>query len=364
MSHSWGKKISGQCIDNQSANFVPFKEFCVHLISTTFATPGSQSSTYYCGTNGFTTDPGTEFFPNFVLPSSNVYQQPVYGTTTDTVALTSQNIPVFFNDSQLTPWKQRDVYQPNTQMIYAEGPALQDCHAAFMLRRRLAPFNDNYQNRYAYDFVEAPSDYGGIYDWLSFTHPATYVFANKNVSEPFSGTKYYEQTGSTPPYNSTYAQNFIPFCETMPVYKQDGFLLGEYVGYSFIFIFNQNAVTIPINPYVPDRPYAITPPAAPVTTTRQFFSMEVLWYMVGKPITGQVLQSPLLNRKRFWAYNNCNQIGTCGAGVINMANPYFYIDWTGGITSQWNFDVVFQLLGGGNTTLKFALDNLHAYVTP
>lgn len=63
-------------------------------------------------------------------------------------------------------------------------------------------------------------------------------------------------------------------------------------------------------------------------------------------------ESPLIGKKRFWMYSNAGV-----SGGTNWHDPYFTIIF-GSQRSDWNFNVIFNYMGGGTETIPFNLSNM------
>jgi hypothetical protein len=295
---------------------------------------------------------GTQLLPPPKIPS-NTNRCPVYGKTSDTIT-----VPGYFSATDLDPWESRkliagaDVYNR-----YVAGPAIEEGHMVTEVRRRLRgtvpPHNDSYLNRYSYYFTDSDTTINGEADWLRFLHPAGYFWTNKGLNNPFSAPSYYEQTGQYPTTTDVYCQNFIPFCDPMNVKDSGGTVQGQYIGYTFIFMFGYGYFKVPVAPNLAED-YYIDPQTTPATLVNpgnQFYSLDCHLYMVGNGVV-----SPKLQSIRYWFYNKF------GAGY-DPCSQYFYMI-NGDADSNWKFDVNFNLVGGGTQTIKFGLSDLQVYITP
>ncbi len=337
---------------------MPFKEFCVHTISSSPAL--GQPSNPEAGTFGcmpYLTNNGTQFLPDGKIPS-NINIGPTYGLTTDNLTLDN-----YFMPADLAPWRSRKILGPSDPYNkHTSGPALQQGHMVTMLRRRLrgtSPNNNSYNNRYNFYFTDSTAPINGEADWLRFLHPGHYFWTNKFLNEPFEAVDNYEQTGQLPTATDSYNQYFIPFCSPVNVYDSSGNVIGSYVGYTFVFYFGYSYIKVPSAVNLPVD-YHVQPPTVPPTKiqpTNQLFSLDCHWFMVASPAyPGSTIRSPKLQSVRYWLYN---KFGT----TYNPCDQYMY--WVnGGATSQWNFDVTFNHYGGGSEVIKFGMSNLRFYITP
>jgi hypothetical protein len=143
-------------------------------------------------------------------------------------------------------------------------------------------------------------DGGYTSKWLVFTHPATNLYTS--IPEPFKIQGYYEDSGMTPSQNPNYGGiNFMPFCQPLSVYNYDkSKYFGQYLGYTFVIIFGQNAHSFPIKKYLPDDYYSpeVIPPK--IDPTKALYGLE-LWAFWTASSAG--LGSPLIGKIRLWFYS-------------------------------------------------------------
>lgn len=349
-------QVAGDCASIPVNICMPFKEFCIHTLasSPSLGQPTNpEAGTFGCG--AYNTTAGTQFINDPKIPSA-VNRAPVYGQTTAT-----KTMPYYFQTAGLAPWKSRsiigagDPYQKK-----ASGPAVQQAHMVTEVRRRLRNgatlFNGNYQNRNQFYFTDASAPISNQPDWMGMLHPAGFFWSNKGLDEPFLADDFYESTGQTPTLTDNYNQNLIPFCTPVNAYDADGVLLGQFIGYTLVYYFAFAYVKLPITGFKPDDHHSTLPTPPKVNPTYQFFSIDCHVYMVASPASGKVLQSPRLNATRYWFYN---KNGT----TWNVCDQYMYLI-NGSTTSNWKFDVIFNLVGGGSDTIKFGLSNFQVYLTP
>lgn len=344
----YARCLSGACLVTPTRVCLPFKEICVHtLTSSPSEGSGTSAGTHGCLPN--TTIAGTYKHPVPSIPSALSYH-PLYGRTTGSVAL-----PGHFKTADLAPWRSRRIRPGGPYPDYTSGPAVVNTHQVTMLRRRLRPDNDTYANRYGFAFTDAGTALNGMGDWLGHMHPADFFWTNKGLTEPFLAVNNYEQTGQNPTATDSYNQRFTPFCSPMPVYNSAGTtLLGTYVGYTWVYYFARSYLVVPVDPYRPEDYYSALTVKPKVTATQQFFSLDAHLYMVSD--TPATLISPRLQSARYWVYN---KDGT----TWNVCDPYLYM-LCGDATSAWSFDVQLSLVGGASETIQFGLTNLLQYVTP
>lgn len=357
-THGPAYLLAGDCQAVPLRICMPFKEFCIHTLSSSPAL--GQPTNPEAGTFGCMAayvNPGTQFLPIPKIPS-NTNRAPLYGRTSDNLTLEN-----YFMPADLAPWRSRKILGPTDPYNkHTSGPALQQGHMVTMLRRRLrsgSPNNNNYNDRYSFYFTDSSTPLGGNNDWLRSLHPGHLFWTNKNINEPFSAIDYYEQTGQIPVGADSYNQYFIPFCSPVNCYNSAGNIIGSYVGYTFIFYFSYAYIRVPKPANLPED-YHVQPPQVPpvkVVPTNQFFSLDCHWFLVASPAyTGSEIRSPKLQSVRYWLYN---KFGTS----YNPCDPYIY--WINGdMTSQWNFDVTFNHYGGGSEVIKFGMSNINFYVTP
>ena len=363
--HGSALPLSGDCVVVPDNICMPFKEFCIHTLLNSPAVgqpTNPQAGSFGCAAN--VSNLGTQYLPEPKIPSV-INRAPVYGRTLNTVQLET-----FFNSSDLAPWRSRKIFGPSDPYNkMTSGPAIQQGHMVTEVRRRLRPptamNNDNYQNRFDFYFTDSNTPINGMDDWCKFLHPASFFWTNKQLStggtfpnEPFKAVDFYEDCGEVPIVTDSFNRNFIPFCSPMNVRDEAGSVIGQYVGYTAIFYFGFAYMRKPYRKYLPNDYYINPQPPTPVkvVTTNQFFSVDCHIYMVANSSSPGVLKSPKLQSVRYWFYN---KFGT----TYNVCSPYFYIIH-GDFTSQWNFDVAFNLVGGGTETIKFGLSNLQVYATP
>lgn len=344
---------------------MPFKEFCIHTLLSSPAVgqpTNPQAGTFGCAANF--ANLGTQYLPDPQIPSV-INRAPLYGRTSNTVQLET-----FFAAADLAPWRSRKIFGPmDPYNKMTSGPALQQGHMVTQIRRRLRPpaalNNNNYQNRFDFYFTDSNTPINGMDDWLKFLHPASFFWTNKKLSaagtfpnEPFKADDFYEDSGEAPITADSFNRNFVPFCSPLNVRNEAGAIIGQYVGYTAIFYFGFSYMRKPYRKYLPNDYYINPQPPTPVKVvpTNQFFSIDCHWYMAANSIVPGVLKSPKLQSIRYWFYNK-------QATAYNICSPYFYAIH-GDMASQWNFDVVFNLVGGGTETIKFGLSNLQVYATP
>lgn len=334
---------------------MPFKEFCIHTLGSSPALGASGPDSGFFGCEAYNTNSGTQLLPVPKIPNA-LSRHPVYGSITGDVTL-----PYYFNSANLNPWKSRQIIggmDPYNNR--ASGPAVEQAHMATMVRRRLkraaSPNNGNYVNRNGFDFTDASTVLSGQTDWMGFVHPASYFWTNKEVAEPFSAVHFWEDSGSNPTTTDVYNQDFIPFCDAVNAYDAAGTLLGQFIGYSFMFYFAAAYLKYPIPDFKPTDYYSPLPTPPQVTPTYQFFSVDCHLFMVASPAPGKTLKSPKLNSIRYWTYN---KDGT----TWNICDQYMYM-LNGALTTNWKWNVKFPLVGGGTDTILFNPSNLNIYVTP
>lgn len=351
---AYAKLLAGNCISIPTRHLMPFKEFCIHTLGSSPPLATYPDSGLF-GCNAYSTNPGTQLLVDPRIPDALTRHQ-LYGYTSATVTL-----PTFFNAANLAPWRERKIIGPmDPYNNRASGPAIKQAHMVTEVRRRLkqiaSPNNNNYANRYDFYFTDAATAYSNQKDWLGFFHPAMQFWTNKNVPEPFSAVSYYEDGGASAATSDVYNQGIIPFCSPVNAYSSDGTLLGQYVGYTFMFYFGMAYLKYPIPGFKPPDYYSTSPTPPEVNPTYQFFSTDCHLFLVASPAAGQTLKSPKIGSIRYWTYN---KDGT----TWNIGDQYMYI-LNGAFRSQWKFNVAFNHVGGGSETILFNMSNLQVYVTP
>lgn len=351
---AYAELLAGTCQAIPTRHCSPFKEFCVHTLGSSPALGSSGPDSGWFGCGAYAANPGTQLLPTPRIPNA-LTRHPIYGYTTGAVTL-----PYYFYPADLVPWRSRQIIGAGDPYNNrASGPAVQQAHMATMVRRRLkrtaSPNNSNYVNRLGFYFTDASTPLSGQSDWMGFLHPAMYFWTNKNIGEPFLAVDYYEDSGSNPVTTDTYNLDFLPFCNPVNAYSPSGTLLGQFVGYAFLFTFAAAYLKYPITDFKPTD-YYISPTPPQVTPTFQFFSIDCHLFMVGSPASPGSLKSPRLNSIRYWVYN---KDGT----TWNICDQYMYM-LHGALTSNWKWNVVFPHVGGGSETILFNPSNLNIYVTP
>lgn len=348
--------LAGDCIAVPDRVCFPFKEFSVHALASSPALgTGITTGTFGCGIHDI--NAGTQLLKAPRIPNAIVKAAPLYGQTTGTVTL-----PYQFSSAHLAPWRSRNIMQNNIYNDRASGPALKQAHSVTQVRRRLrgttGQHNKNYQGRNAFPFTDASAPIGGEADWLGMLHPAHYIWTNKGVSEPFLAVDNYEQSGASPTTTDSYNQRFIPFCDPLNAYSSGGTLLGQFIGYTFLFYVAFAYIKYPVPGHKPED-YLVTQPSDPavpriyVQPTYQFLSIDCHLFLTAS--SGSMI-SPRVNSTRYWIYNKPGQ-------TFNPCDPYWYVLF-GAQTAQWNFDVRFTLQGGGSETIRFGISNLNFYIAP
>lgn len=382
MAKGWNNGIVGTCVNTLLNNNVRLhRTVTSHVVMNSPTGVGFDSGTFACGRNApFTAELGTRIIPDmYTFPNGSVFRaQGYYGQTSSPVQLvTYGDDPVFFCEDDLVWWRKRDLYQPNLYRMYASGPALQSSHAWQALQRKPA-YANTYLDRFNYSFLDAASPIKPtttstttpepgpgttttpapepppcqLNDWMVFQHPASPLWTN--LTEPFVATKWYEQSGQMPVRASQLGgENFMPFCNPLPARRQDGEVLGSYVGYGFSLMFGQNTNAFPVRPYLPRDPNSPLPNPPFVQPTNAFYGVEMLVYIISDT---DALASPCIGRKRWWMYSNAGQ-----SGGFTWFDPYFAILF-GSMNSMWMFDVVFPYYQGGSESIKFNLSDLTVLV--
>lgn len=393
-SGAFAKNLYGDCIvkplnqDGSVRNCIPWREFCIHTLISSPAQAGGGSSaiydgTYFCGQFFPSSGQGTKLLTISSLLNTSARPYGIrYGKTSSTVSLTTiQGDDVYFSSDDLQAWRLRPV-APQV-FWYAQGPPVITGHLVKEVRRRLKGVsgqnNSNYVNRYDFYFTDAdnPHDGNGI-DWLGPMHPASFMWTNKGVSEPFLATTHYEQSG-TNITQVNYSQGYIPFCDPMPVRNEFGTQIGSYVGYTCLHyaspafihqpIVNQDPC-LPPKKYLPNDYYQVTPnPDGSynrVVPTNQFIQVETHWFIASTSVDpSNPIGSPKIGSTRHWFYNRPDrQFG-------NPCSEYIYVT-LGTFQNEWKFNVNFNVLAYINNAwvpapdedILFNLSGLQVYLTP
>lgn len=353
---AYAELLQGDCVVKPTRTLYSFREFAVHTLA---ASPdiglADNPKAYTAGCDAYGPNLGTQQLPVPKIPSA-LNKGPIYGRSTGT-----KRLPYYFSSANLTPWKPRAVIGPGDPYGKTmSGPAVQQGHMVTMLRRRLkgtvGQHNANYLGRNDWYFTDAAQPIAGQPDYLGFLHPAHLIWCNKGVSEPLLANNFYEDSGTAPATSETYCKDMIPFCDPVNAYDGSGTLLGQFVGYTFMFICGWNYCKWPIPGMKPlDHHVALTPPEA--TPTYQFIGIDCHLYMVAQPASPGSLKSPRLNSTRFWFYNK-------DATTWNIADQYQYCLFGPPADDFWRFDVEFPLLSGGTETIKFGMSRLQMYMCP
>ena len=384
--------IPGDCIRKLESLTLdlcmPLRRLTVH---TRFGSPFSNDfiGTYGCGKAYDGLPDGTQIV-NFALPPTYTMSNgALYGLRKpgiSTVLNPGEAFPVdpdptliedvFFNSSELDPWKERSVGFLST--MKTSGPPIAKFHMAIPIRRRLrtpiGPNNSNYQGRYAWDFVDAAYKIYNQSDWLGALHPAGNFWTNVGITEPFLATTNYAQSGGLPPA-SHLNQWRIPFCAPMKIYNSLGVHIGNYVGYTAIHYFSlayvhhadatqrickPDGTSDITSPFLPENYHiSVTPPAVrpKIHHNNQLFQMESSFFMVAETLEGfPEIKSPRIGTMRWWHYAD---------PAINPwpCNPYIYIYLPH--TGIWKFGLSFKHYNNASSTeIMFGLPMISTFVTP
>jgi len=406
---AFAELLAGECIRKNvmagvysGSNIVfPFRQISVYSIIGTVGGNNQEASTCGCGVNKLgdgtpsTTVLGTEPLPVGSLPSGTTSRGVIYGrfpantydVNNNPVKLTALNgSPVWFKDAEFNPWRRRSKYASvgNTgYRTFASGPPLKHGILCMSLRRRLkrkeSHNNRDYRGRMAFDFIAAKDPVYGQSDWLGPFHPAGYFWTNESVPEPFLLKTHYEDAGSSPKTDTESAFKFhIPFCNPMPVYKQDGTSLGNYTGYTMQHFFSMGFVHFgEAKGWVPDPgkpgsykeenvflPDDYRSPVNPQTgkhtmkvmVREQLFSLSSYLFMTSD---NPALGSPLIAGTRYWWYNNGQYVN----------EPFINAPYLCGFVSPimapnaWIFPVEFNIIGKSDPErILICLEPISTYV--
>lgn len=389
MGQGWNDYIVGTCLSTVlNNNMRLFRTITAHVAFNSPTGNNYKSGVFTCGQNKsyydgtpFTPYYGTQQIPDFYTPpSGSIFRASyLYNQSNQTVGLnTFDGEPVYFCENELEFWRKRPMFYPsNPYQVFASGPAVQSSHAWDILKRKRND-NNRYVGRYNYNFLdysqpiipttssttteEPPATSTTtpepepppcqINDFLIYMHPATPLWTN--LPEPFVATENFEQSGSVPPRDSYYGgKNFMPFCSPLNVRDGDGNILGQYIGYTFSFIFGQANMAFPVRPYLPPDPNSPLPNPPPVNPRQAFYSLEMLVYLASN---NDQLASPCIGKKRFWMYSNAGL-----SGGFQWFTPYFDM-LLGPMNSMWIFDVQFNYYTGGGEAIEFNLSDCNVLV--
>jgi hypothetical protein len=282
---------------------------------------------------------------------------------------------LYLSSGDLAAWRKRDLYTNNIYRNYASGPPIRGGHMVVPLRRRMKrsqhPNNEDYSGRYSFNFTDASPPIYNQKDWMAPLHPGMFFWTNRDVPEPFLAGTHYEDTGAATP-DGTLHKYVLPFCATMPVRDQSGFVIGGYSGYTCMAYFSMGVVhfadatietTDPVTGlktqekvFLPedyrDPPNPVTGKRRKIDHSCQLFSLDTHWFMVG---TGGI-GSPKLGSKRWWFYSDPNSSpGICSEYIYALH---------GDLNSNWEFPVEFNIVGGSTEAVTFNISSARAYITP
>ena len=340
-------RLYGTCQTIPARICEPYREVCVHTItSSPYVGTGIFSSGNTWGCKTLTTTPNTQPLPGPIIPDV-INKPPIYGKTENTVQMDG-----YFITADLVNWRERSS-TTGFGTVYSRGPAIKQGHSVTCLRRRPRDTNPNYVGKNNFYFTDSDDPLNGVDDWMGVLHPADVIWTNKGINEPFLAVNYFEDCGQNPTKVDVYNQSFIPFCTPLNCYNSSNSLIGQFVGYTFMFYFSKSFMRIPTTVNLPEDYYTI-PPRPKVVPTSQFFSLDCHLFIVANPVSPNTLKSKKLNSIRIWFYN---KDGT----QWNMCNQYVFLLGQGG---NWNFDVGFNHVGGGSETINFGMNNLRFYLTP
>lgn len=357
-SGSYAVQLDGTCLQNPTRIGMPFKEFCIHtLVNTNW--PLSAPTYVLSGTTGCATyynNSGTGYLPPPKIPDAIEKGVPVYGNTTST-----PTIPGLFNVGDLANWRSRYIDSRQATSGVVTGPAVQQGHMVTEVRRRLkrttAINNTDYYNRLGFYFTDSNTSLCGNNDWLGTLNPSSYFWTNKGLIEPFMAGAFFEDSGQSPVIANYYNSHTIPFCTPITAYSAGGTAIGQYVGYTIIYVFSFGYINPPTTGCKPLDYYSLSPTPPEIDTTRQLLSLDCHLYMAASPVSSGSLKSPRLNTFRFWHYNR-------EGNPYDVFDKYFYFLTQAVASDYWIFNVNFNHYGGGSETIQFNLSFLKSYVTP
>lgn len=395
---AYAKGLSGDCVvkplnlDGSVRNCIPFRELCVHTYMSSPANAlggnGYDDGLYGCGKAYDFSQQGTRIIPPWNL--SNTSSRPYginYGKSTEEITFeASDGSPVYFDSVEFYPWMKRAV-APQRRW-YAQGPSMNSTHLVKEIRRRNKGTsllnNNNYQNRYGFEFIDSSTPFANGADWMGPLHPAGYFWTNKGINQPFMAVDFFEQSGSLPA-TASHSQGILPFCDPMNVRNEFGVLIGQYTGLTCIHYFSSSFIHQPVQnqdpcreplTFLPNDYYQTTPNVDgsynKVLPTNQFMQLETHWFMVGVNRVDHEgsglpnLWSPRIASIRHWFYNKPTNLNG------NPCNEYIYISF-GFFQEDWRFNATFRLLDyignnqwnrGQDQTLSINMSGYQSYVTP
>lgn len=342
MGKGYGIKVNGECVTSWKMNNISlFKTVNAHITCSSMLTcPMGNGGIYGCkGNQFFPSTPYIEPIPMSMMPNG-VAKGPTYGRTTNEIILKTRSTQeaVYFdlNSWDLIKPRQRCPLYPGQTIprLDVQGPAVSNSHAICTMSRKLASENQ-YVGRMEYNFVDGyeiprflpgdekpkcgSEDGGYTNKWLIFAHPATNLYTS--IPEPFKIQRYYEDSGSTPSQNPNYGGiNFMPFCKPLNVYNFDkSKYFGQYLGYTFVLIFGQNAHTFPVKKYLPEDYYSPDPNPPKIDPTKALYGLEVWAFWVA---SGSGLGSPLIGKVRMWFYSLAPGADEGYADGRNWTDPF------------------------------------------
>lgn len=374
--------LAGQCLevplaqDASVLNFVPFREFCIHVTVANPTGGGSMDmtgigGTYGCAKRSPTSADGTAELPVFSMPSGSVPRGAIYGHTGEEV-----KVPGKVKATDLAHWDNREVYAQ--RRWFASGPAVTVSHSATEVRRRMKGTpNSSYAGRDKWTNTNAQVPLKQGNDWLAPVHPAGCIWTNKGINEPMLAGETFELCGQKPEVH-------LPFCHPMPVWSDDARtqLAGKYMGLSFLHFASAAVIRKPVkvcsifpcsstpscgaatsadkdmclgNGYLPEDYYAEINPGTgtrpPVKSHWQFLTVDTVVFMVGDTI-----DSPRVGSYRHWFAHKPHQENN------DPGNEYFYTYYPG-FTEWWRFPMVFETETGPHS-IPVNISGLAVYMTP
>lgn len=325
----------------------------------------------------------------------------LYGRTPKT---TVKEIPdVYFLPEELALWRKRRMFplqipQPQSPEqyppqdyppIFAGGPGCTNNQVCYAIRRRVHG-EPEYENYLGWNFTDPTDSTNSLInapicccheDWLGYTYPAKWIWHNKGIEQPFNAVDYWEQSKTKPErIANPQMMNFLPFCTPLNVRNKQGSIIGQYIGYTHMIFFNNNAymcgndmrdlfsfneegdlITIKDIGLPRDPTYDGENIPPPVNRIWDAMSLDVHFYIVS---SNEEIHSPRIGSIRFWRPNVAlgNSLSSFGE---SCCKPYFY--WAcGPMNSDWGIPVKYNYVnpvdGVNSEIIIHGFSNTRAYM--
>jgi hypothetical protein len=381
MGAGYSNYLKGDCLNTPEDNGMSF--FKTVNTNIVFSSPNCNqqlnSGFFGCGSYPFLSPPSsyTEQIPqNYIPPSNSIMLGKNYGRSSNIDVVTlktyTNNDDVYFNNTELNPWKPKKYCPAPYNINNRSGPAYTNCHAYGSMVRKLANQN-SYTDRLYFDWLDGfQLPYAGynwktcnepcvLNNWLIMSHPATFMYTS--IPQPFLINDHFEESGSPCPSDATNGGlNYIPFCAPMNVRKSDGTLIGQYTGLSFCTVFGMANLAIPVRPYLPPDEWSpVPPPNTPeVNPRRMFIKMEVWCFWRGTSVDpNYLLGSPLIQKQAYYFYS----LAPGGAGQSRDWRFPFRLIFAQGVYGNFDVPITLNIVGGGTQNIVSNLSNMKALVS-